>query len=104
VVSGSYLVAEHGVSIHAGEVVGELGFIARDNRRTQTVECTCGGKILVIRYDKLRELCFQNPTSGFYLMHLSSERLLQNIARLESLADRYRSTAPTQSRGRPLKS
>jgi CRP-like cAMP-binding protein len=36
VVSGSYLVAEIGVSIHAGQVVGELGFVARHNRRTQT--------------------------------------------------------------------
>jgi hypothetical protein len=40
VVNGSYLVTEIGVAIGAGQVLGELGFLAPDNRRTQTVECT----------------------------------------------------------------
>jgi CRP-like cAMP-binding protein len=32
----------------------------------------------------VRELYFQNPQFGFYFLKLTSERLLQNIARLET--------------------
>lgn len=83
VLSGSYLVVELGLITRSGQVLGELGFLAPDNRRTGTVECTEDGRMLTITYDKVRELYFQNPTFGFYLLRLSSERLLQNIARLE---------------------
>jgi hypothetical protein len=31
----------------------------------------------------VRELYFQNPEFGFYLLRLTSERLLQEVARLE---------------------
>jgi Cyclic nucleotide-binding domain len=60
VVNGSYRVTEIGVAIGAGQVLGELGFLAPDNRRTQTVECTSGGRMLTISYDKVREVCFQD--------------------------------------------
>ncbi len=90
VLSGSYLITELGLTLRSGQVLGELGFLAPDNRRTGTVECTEDGHMLTITYDKVRELYFQNPTFGFYLLRLSSERLLQNIARLEGIvADRH---------------
>jgi hypothetical protein len=53
-------------------MVGELGFLAPDNRRTQTVECVEDGEVLTITYDKLLELCFQNPHFGYYFLRLSS--------------------------------
>jgi hypothetical protein len=31
----------------------------------------------------VRELYFENPEFGFYLLRLTSERLLQEVARLE---------------------
>jgi hypothetical protein len=85
VLSGSYLVTEIGLTVRSGQVLGELGFLAPDNRRTQTVECTEDGQMLTITYDKVRELYFQNPTFGFYFLRLTSERLMQNIARLEGI-------------------
>ena len=39
--------------------------------------------MLTITYDKVGELYFQNPTFGFYFLRLTSERLLQNVKRLE---------------------
>jgi hypothetical protein len=96
VVNGSYLVTEIGVAIGAGQVLGELGFLAPDNRRTQTVECTGDGRTLTISYDKVRELCFQDPTFGFYLMRLASERMLENIKRLEGVIARTSSTAASE--------
>src|SRR5579864_1681729 len=93
VLSGSYLIVELGLTMQSGQVLGELGFISPDNRRTGTVECMQDGHMLTITYDKVRELYFQNPTFGFYLLRLSSERLLENIARLEGVVADLHSAA-----------
>src|SRR6266567_1533093 len=85
VVSGKFLVSEIGVTIPAGQVFGELGLLAPENRRTSSVECVDSGVVLTITYDKVQELYFQNPTFGFYFLRLTTERLLQNITRLETM-------------------
>src|SRR5262249_17797247 len=82
-VDGRYLVTGINVELPPGHIVGEMGLLAPDNRRTQTVECIEDGGVLTITYDKVRELYFQNPDFGFYFLRLTSERMLQNIARLE---------------------
>jgi CRP-like cAMP-binding protein len=94
VISGAYLITEIGLTLRTGQVLGELGFLAPDNRRTQTIECTEDGQMLTITYDKVRELYFQNPTFGFYFLRLTSERLMQNIARLDAaLAQKHSATS-----------
>jgi Cyclic nucleotide-binding domain len=85
VVTGKFLVTEIGVTISAGQVFGELGMLAPDNRRTSSVECVETGVVLTITYDKVQELYFQNPTFGFYFQRLATERLLQNMTRLETM-------------------
>ncbi len=89
-VTGKFLVKEFGVELPPGRVMGELGFLAPDNKRTATVECIDDGQVLFIIYDKVRELYFQDPDFGFYLLKLTSERLLQNIARLEGEVGTYK--------------
>jgi hypothetical protein len=83
-VSGKFLVKEIGVELPPGRVMGELGFIDPNNRRTGTVESLENGEVLTITYDRLLELYFQNPEFGYYLLRLTAERLMQNIARLET--------------------
>jgi hypothetical protein len=83
-VDGKYLVTALNLELPPGQIVGEMGLLAPDNRRTQTVECIEDGNVLTITYDKVRELYFQNPAFGFYFLRLTSERMLQNIARLEN--------------------
>jgi hypothetical protein len=85
--SGKFLVKEIGIELPAGRIVGELGFLSPNNRRTQTVECIESGEVLTITYDKLLEIYFQNPEFGYYFLRLSSDRLLQNIARLEAIIE-----------------
>jgi cyclic nucleotide-binding protein len=106
--NGTYLVTELDLKITPGHIVGELGLLAPENRRTQTVECIEDGQMLVITYDKVRELYFQNPAFGFYFLRLASERLLQNISRLEGIiAQRGLATPPPspsaagEARGNP---
>lgn len=92
-VTGKFLVTELGIELPPGRLVGELGFLSPDNRRTQSLECTEDGQVLAITYDRLLEIYFQNPEFGYYFLRLSTERLLQNIARLEGIIDQYKAQA-----------
>ena len=83
-VTGRFLVKEIGIELPPGRIMGELGFIDPKNRRTQTVESLDDGEVLTITYDRLLELYFQNPEFGYYFLRLTTERLMQNIARLEA--------------------
>ena len=91
-VTGKFLVKEIGVEILPGALMGELGFLTPDNRRTGTVECIEDGQVLTITYDRLLEIYFEDPQFGYYFLVLTSQRLLQNIERLE---------AANAERGRP---
>jgi CRP/FNR family cyclic AMP-dependent transcriptional regulator len=84
IVSGRYRLTESGIDVLPGQVVGELALLAPDQLRTQTLECTENGEALQITYDQVRQLYYQNPQFGFYFLQLSTQRLFQNIARLES--------------------
>jgi hypothetical protein len=96
-VTGKFLVTELGIELPPGRLVGELGFLSPDNRRTQSLECTEDGQVLAITYDRLLEIYFQNPEFGYYFLRLSTERLLQNIGRLEGIIDQYKAQAQAAS-------
>lgn len=85
--TGKCQVRELNLDLSPGAIVGELGFITDGHRRTQTVECIEDVEALAISYDKVLELYFQNPTFGFYLLKLTSKRLLQNVARMEQVLE-----------------
>jgi CRP-like cAMP-binding protein len=82
-VSGRYRLCEMGMDIPTGQVFGDLGLLAPGNRRTQTIECIEDGEVLTATYQQVKELYFQNPQFGFYFLRLTSERLFENIRRLE---------------------
>ena len=82
-VTGRYRLTESGIELPPGEVIGELGLLAPDRRRTQTLECIADGAILTISYSDVTQLYFQNPKFGFYFLRLTTGRLFQNIERLQ---------------------
>ena len=86
VLRGHFRVAELGVDLGPGQVVGELGLLAPEGARTRTVECTAAGEILEISYDQVRQLYFQNPAFGFAFLELTARRLFDTIARQEAAA------------------
>jgi len=100
-VTGKFLVTEIGVELPPGRLMGELGFVAPKNRRTQTIQCIENGDVLTITYETLLELYFQNPEFGYYLLSLTSERLLQNISRLEGMVEDYKSKLQQKEAYRP---
>ncbi len=81
--TGRYRLRESGVEIGHGEVVGELGLLAPDQHRTQTLECIEAGDVLSITYQQVQQLYFQNPKFGFYFLRLTTGRLFENLSRLE---------------------
>lgn len=77
--SGRFLLREAQIELKAGEVVGELGLLAPDNRRTLTLECIEEGTLGRVSYDQFKQLYFQNPQFGFDFLRLVSGRLFRNV-------------------------
>jgi hypothetical protein len=82
-VTGRYRLSEIATEVQPGQVIGEIGLIAPGNKRTLTFECIEDGELLAITYDQVKQLYFQNPTFGFCFLQLISQRLFQDISRLE---------------------
>ncbi|WP_371930086.1 Crp/Fnr family transcriptional regulator [Bradyrhizobium sp. CCGUVB1N3] len=82
-VTGKFLVKEINIEIPPGRLMGELGFLTPNNQRTGTVECIEDGQVLTITYERLLEIYFQDPQFGYYFLVLASQRLLENIQRLQ---------------------
>lgn len=87
-VTGRYRLAEIERDVPPGEVVGEIGLIAPDNKRTLTFECIEDGDLLTITYGQVKQLYYQNPQFGFFFLQLISARLFQDIRRLEEKVSR----------------
>jgi CRP/FNR family transcriptional regulator, cyclic AMP receptor protein len=87
VTSGHLRLRESVVDVLPGSVVGELGLLAPNQQRTQTLECVEDAEIMRIDYDRIKSLHFENPSFGFYFLRLTSARLFQNIAKLEVLLE-----------------
>jgi CRP/FNR family transcriptional regulator, cyclic AMP receptor protein len=79
VVSGQFVLVEPDLAIAAGALVGEMGLVSPNNRRAFTFRCEEGGELLVMGFERVRELYFQNPQFGFYLMRLIAERMIRNM-------------------------
>jgi CRP-like cAMP-binding protein len=79
-VTGKFLVKEIGVELPPRSIMGELGLLTPNNRRTATVECIEDGQVLTITYERLLEIYFQNPQFGYYFLVLTSQQF-QKAAR-----------------------
>src|SRR6202451_11094 len=94
-VTGTFLVTEFGLEVPPGRLMGELGFLTPDNRRTATIECIEDGHVLTITYEKLLEIYFQNPQFGYYFLVLTSQRLLENMSRLDGIVAQNKIALPS---------
>jgi CRP-like cAMP-binding protein len=94
-VTGKFLVTELSIELPPGRLMGELGFLTLNRRRTATVECIEDGQVLTITYERLLEIYFQNPQFGYYFLILTSRRLLENISRLEGIVAQEKAVQQT---------
>jgi CRP/FNR family cyclic AMP-dependent transcriptional regulator len=100
-VSGEILLEEIGVRIGPGTFFGEMGLFTSNNQRTVTARCVGPAQVLYITYDEFRQLYFQQPSFGFYVLRLIVQRMEKNLelARQTALAeppDRAGPPAPVQ--------
>src|SRR5258705_7583544 len=61
IVGGRFHLRESGIDLGPGALVGELGLLSPEQKRTQTLECVEEGRLLAISYDQLKQLFVQNP-------------------------------------------
>jgi hypothetical protein len=76
--AGRVRLDDMGVEMGKGSIFGEIGIFSSDHRRTATARCIEASSLLMIDAAKVRELYYQNPQFGFYLVGLITERLMQN--------------------------
>jgi len=81
--TGRFRLKEIGQEVEPGQLIGEIGLIAPENKRTLSFECVEDGDLLTISYDHVKQLYFQNPEFGFYFLQLISQRLFKDIERLQ---------------------
>jgi CRP/FNR family transcriptional regulator, cyclic AMP receptor protein len=95
VVSGRCRVLDSKIKMAPGAVVGELGLLAPDKTRTQSVQCAESGEILEITYGQIKQLYYQNPKFGFFFLELTTRRLFDNIARMQGEIEQLRARLAT---------
>ncbi len=84
VLSGQFRAIEADIVLRPSDVIGELGLINKGRKRTQTVVCEKDGWLLLLTYDEVRQMYYQNPKFGFFLLELVAERLSRDADRMEN--------------------
>jgi CRP/FNR family transcriptional regulator, cyclic AMP receptor protein len=75
IVSGKVRIKGHGIELGEGSILGEMGLFSNERTRNATAAAVSEVNTLTIRYEKLQELCLQNPRFGYQLLRLMVERL-----------------------------
>lgn len=71
---------ELGIEMGKGALFGEIGIFSHDKRRTATAKVIEDSSLLLISDEKVRELYFQNPEFGFFIVGLIARRLMEDAA------------------------
>ncbi len=90
---GQLRLVEHDRPLGPGSLVGEIGLLAPDNRRTGTIRCDTDCTLYTLSADGMAQLYYLNPKLGFHVLRLVVARL-QNDARLAAQAQPQMQTQP----------
>ncbi|MCI5122639.1 MAG: Crp/Fnr family transcriptional regulator, partial [Candidatus Electrothrix sp. AUS4] len=82
--SGIPRVDELDVVIKPGEIFGEMGVFASEPVRLATLRCGSEVELLSMTDKQIKQLYYQNPQFGFYLIQLLLKRFSQNEGQIES--------------------
>ena len=69
-----------GVEMGKGALFGEIGIFSHDKSRTATAKTLEDSSLLLVTADKARELYYQNPDFGFFIVDLITRRLMEDAA------------------------
>jgi CRP-like cAMP-binding protein len=73
-------IEEIGVEMGKGALFGEIGIFSHDKRRTATAKTLEDTALMQVSADKVRELYYQNPDFGFFIVDLITRRLMEDAA------------------------
>jgi CRP-like cAMP-binding protein len=76
--SGVLSVDELDILIRPGEIFGEMGVFASEPLRSATLRCETEVELLSMTDKQIKQLYYQNPEFGFYLIQLLLKRFSQN--------------------------
>jgi hypothetical protein len=79
--AGRVRIDELKVEIGKGSLFGEIGIFSVDRLRTATAVCVEPCSLLLVSADKVRELYYQNPEFGFFLVGVITRRLTEDLER-----------------------
>jgi hypothetical protein len=78
--SGRIRFEELDIELGEGSLFGEIGIFTDQKTRSATAKSLGPCSLLVVSADKVRELFFQNPEFGFFLVGLITKRLAEDAA------------------------
>ncbi|MGH7005277.1 MAG: Crp/Fnr family transcriptional regulator, partial [Alphaproteobacteria bacterium] len=84
IAEGRLRLVEYDVVIGPGEVVGEIAMFSPTRCRTRTIVAETDCRLMAIGESEMKQLYYQNPQFGFYLIQLVTRRLVANVERLEA--------------------
>ncbi len=81
---GRLKLVDYDVTLGPGEVVGEIAMFSPTRTRTRTIVAETDCRLMAIGESEIKQLYYQNPQFGFYLIQLVTRRLVTNVERLEA--------------------
>ena len=85
-VEGAVELTEISRTLEPGALFGEFAMFTASGARTGSAFCRTDVRLLAITYEQFKQLYFQNPEFGFYLVKLIVSRFQANLSQMEALA------------------
>lgn len=82
IAKGRVRLPEINEELSEGHLLGEIGFFSPDQKRTLTAVCATDCVMYKIGASEFKQLYYQNPDFGFYIVQLIARRLSADIERL----------------------
>jgi CRP/FNR family cyclic AMP-dependent transcriptional regulator len=79
-VAGQVRIKEIDKELGPGNVFGEIGVFAKDQKRMATVECVTPCKTLELTKAKVKEIYYQDPSFAYAVLQVVITRLMEDIS------------------------
>ena len=76
---GEVHIPEYEATVRPGDLLGEIGLLATDNKRSATAVCRTPVRAWRVSYYELKELCLQNPQFCLHLATVIVRRYEHNL-------------------------
>jgi CRP/FNR family transcriptional regulator, cyclic AMP receptor protein len=91
--TGMLRLIEHKELLGPGTLVGEIGLLAADNKRTLSIQCETDCVLFTMTAEQMAQLYYENPALGFHVMRLVVARLQHDTDKARAAADAARLAA-----------